>query len=618
MTDILNRLIESPSIAKTEIVEDGHGKRTAISMKPRYVFFEKKYKPVKDKDGEISLKLLPPMQQKYLVFDMEDRTQNYSKKSQRALANHRSVTHDTVSPPVLSFRSGCESLCPVMYNSKHNMLCIDGHNHKKPLPCCGFINYVSIMQFKDGTSYININYKIIAYNEKSENLFWLSSDRYSLKLRGENGRTSLVKNGRLVVASADIIYFFHILKKSKIFRSRSDNHPEYIPFLELFDELFFTDTKNLSEQERKECSILCKSAPELANLYRVKRNKNLKQLPWNELDLAQIYALPCSLHPEDELFLEEDDLRGMRNTRANINRHIRKNNTKKATDACFYGVSFPKRFRKLMLKTKPMQFYKKTYQFLADIVEQKGVNKALDYFSIEGDPDIQVLKNTSALEAISLGFKAERILKEIKKKDNFQCRYFIDDALSMRSQLLETGIDINIQEKDIFKYHDLISNLYNTVKKATQSAELDLYRTTDTSSQLPTLTANSYTIRSPKTTYELLDIGSQMNHCVASYMDDYFYRKLEICVVERGGKYIACLEIVRNTIVQAKLSNNRYLTEDKEVLELVKKWAEQNNIKLGSADCGVKQESTGRQKPCEERLALAKEIALEKGFNVLP
>lgn len=625
MADILTQLKESPSIAKFEIVEDEHGKRTTLSMNPRYFFTRNTAFYDENSEGEGILLEMPSIEHTYLIFDVRDKSNNEVIPATKKVTANGEEYVEKIPTPVIktgytpvsaTYNPAHESsLCPVMYNSKHNMIRMDSDIYSK-IKNAGYIDYVSIMQFKDGTNYINVNYIQVGYSDKSKKLFFARDDRFSLKLRGDNGTTSLVKNGRLCMSHKSICEFFGIIAGSSLFTADRALHKEYGIIQDLFCELFFPDYNGNYEQyldlNQKEFHI--RNPKALTRLYRVKRNKQLNELPWNEYELSQLYANPNTATIGDYTVLTEDVKKEIKNTRANINRYLRKGDTKKATNACFYGFTYPKAFRRLMLKTKPMQFDKQTYDYLDQIVKSQGVNKAVSFFSKDGEPDTYTLQQTHVLKAICLGFKPNKIIRHLKSKQTrSEASRTIADALKMRDDLIDMRVDIELDERDIFKYHDLISKVHNTVMQSKKSAESELYKTVDTSNQMPRFTQDEYTVTSPDNAFELITVGNKMNHCVGSYMKEFFYRRLEICLVKKDDEYLACLEIRDNNLVQAKLSNNRSVTDDKKVLSVVQAWAKKNDIEIATVECGAKQnKSVHLAEQCEERINMIKNLNLEE------
>ena len=161
----------------------------------------------------------------------------------------------------------------------------------------------------------------------------------------------------------------------------------------------------------------------------------------------------------------------------------------------------------------------------------------------------------------------------------------VADSVHMQQSLLEQGVILNIPSKNLNEVHDYLSPIYTVYRKAESSAEVSALELVDTSDQLITHTANNYVVRSPFTASELMDVGSQMRHCVAAYADRFYYRQIEIALLTNdAGEYLVCLEIYGNSVVQAKMKFNKPVSQNKEYLAIVMDFIALNNLKVAASD----------------------------------
>jgi hypothetical protein len=94
----------------------------------------------------------------------------------------------------------------------------------------------------------------------------------------------------------------------------------------------------------------------------------------------------------------------------------------------------------------------------------------------------------------------------------------------------------------------------------------------------------------PQESIELLEIGIKLNNCVASYSESVQAgRKQIVAVADDKGKLVACLEIRDNTIVQAKINQNKQVRLDNEVNQKILVWARKTKLKINTYDINTEQ-----------------------------
>lgn len=88
---------------------------------------------------------------------------------------------------------------------------------------------------------------------------------------------------------------------------------------------------------------------------------------------------------------------------------------------------------------------------------------------------------------------------------------------------------------------------------------------------------DGYTFRLPKDYHSLLDLGSIMNNCVASYKDRVIANTSTIISVAKADDFCACIEIIeKNHVIQNLGKHNEMLNG--EVSTVVSKWMEKHEL----------------------------------------
>lgn len=621
-----NRYAKIEGSNKFEVVETDLGLRTTLSMNPKYIYIDQEYEikkvPQPVQGGEMLMDkalYMPTSEQKRLIFDLTTMSLVSSE-----MLYERDVDGSYSSKKPLSVS---RFYSPVYYNNKNNMLKLK-YSHKIKLSVCSFVDYVSVMKFKNGDVYYNINEKVYAYNLKSEKVFLLKDDRFELKIRQGDGVTSLLKNGRLLMTDSGILDFF----QSKVWDSWIYEHPlkeheEMSVFKDLFEECFIGNSLDVAEKVTVNPEFLL-------TLYRVKRNKKLADLPWEDYKLTNLYGF-SSKEFETTTYIDnvinntytfegwlDDCSKQKRNALKNINRYLRNGNTKKATDACFYSFSFPKAVRSLLLQSRPLEFTKKSYELLYELCLKIGVNNTVDIISVDRKTlDKKPLQQPSLLQAYVDGFK-KKDLNNIRKRENdlyWNDILSLADMYRMQNTLKREGINIQRTTKCYKRHHDNISRIYTAFVQAVSGAEAYAFRTVDTSKELKSMQVGDLLLRSPKVAIELVNVGDRMAHCVASYVGSYFYKLVDfLLILDKDGEYLACIEIKGKHIVQAKLKFNTSIKEDETIFNALKVWADKNGYTLSCYDCGT-QQPTNLKAPQKDqsRVALVQEMTNNGDFKEL-
>lgn len=95
----------------------------------------------------------------------------------------------------------------------------------------------------------------------------------------------------------------------------------------------------------------------------------------------------------------------------------------------------------------------------------------------------------------------------------------------------------------------------------------------------------------PKESMELLDAGTQLHNCVASYGAAMRYnQKWIVLVADDTGKLAACLEIRDQELVQAKIDKNKPAADNPELNAEIIAWANEAKIEIKTTDVKVQTE----------------------------
>jgi len=88
--------------------------------------------------------------------------------------------------------------------------------------------------------------------------------------------------------------------------------------------------------------------------------------------------------------------------------------------------------------------------------------------------------------------------------------------------------------------------------------------------------AGRYRFCLPRDTDELRYYGQHFHNCVASYADSALEKRSLIVAMKLEEYYIACIEVQRNTIVQALGPCNKELSAEHK--EIIRQWASQTGL----------------------------------------
>lgn len=413
------------------------------------------------------------------------------------------------------------------------------------------ISYFSTMVFKDtGNIGFNLTTRTVAYSAKNKRAFTKSSDYYTIYIEKESGKPTVFKNKKFCYASKALSGVF--AQFTLLFGAKGMFDITATDFInEAFVEYF--NNSDLKERRSTTASINCLVSGTVA-LYRIKRsNKFLKDLPWSQAQMSNLYS-NNHLYPEELAKLREKVLV-----------QLRKGNTKKAVSLCFHGNVYPKSIQKILIRQGPLDYTKSRYDFLTFAIEQYGVDLVRNClltapYAFE-----------SLLECIDLGFSPKHVLN-IAAADY----HILRDVIRLHNTVSErVQVTFNPNLRD---YHDYLDRIHQTVFPRTRNYGVnytEVYESVDTSKEYEEVATDNYIFRSPKTANELTLVGRELNICVGSYRRQFFLKTLDIVLVtDLEDKYVGCIEINSKHVVQAKLKYNRGFSSDTDVYSDMVAWME--------------------------------------------
>lgn len=568
-------------MASIERVKTKLGKKTIIKTPVRYAYFQPEYtrKEGKDKHGNNKFvydkltKLAP------LLVDLKT-GEAVEDKSLEGLA-HKDAPY-----------------CPIASNSKDNPVKL---NYSNRLRYFTAIEYISILEYKDtGNTVFTFLQRKTCWIRADGRVFHKEKVMIKLNIR-KGGKTTITRNGVLCITNASITNALHIImplmrvKYIARYRGRVVLKKMFIKHFLGLDKMSAADFDRLSYSQ-------------LSQIYRVKQNPKLKDLPWNEEQLASIYRSAISLSEHGSTHVKQGE-RSVANVKVSLNRYLRRGDTKQAIEACFYGFAYPKSIKRVMLKTEPLEFEFESYKNIFDAVELLGVDNTRNLITNrDGSPNKDMIANPHYMEMLGLGFKLNQV-------STFG-RSYMRDILRMQSRLLEADYVLEFMP-NMRDYHDYLMRqifdldrdrnriraIQNAKERLAQEERIALqiqkrkrlaigYSAVDTSEQFERFEKDNYIFRSPTLANELVKVGKDLNICVSIYMEDFFLKKLDIVLVTKlnqqgGEKYIACLEVRRRSLVQAKLNSNSPVNSNGVVFKAVKAWASDRGIALACRDVGI-------------------------------
>lgn len=172
---------------------------------------------------------------------------------------------------------------------------------------------------------------------------------------------------------------------------------------------------------------------------------------------------------------------------------------------------------------------------------------------------------------------AQKIISFIKHDKDNNAYSTLNDMVSCYDELKHCDFDFSS------KYNINELHLYLANKAARQKPENRKLHYIKRNLSLES-SNDTFSLLLPKDTYELIDIGIQMNICVGSYAEKVVNGRCVILILRdiAGNNPIGCVELHANTIHQVKGPNNRLL-QNKE-RDFINDWVISNDLVVCTDD----------------------------------
>lgn len=414
---------------------------------------------------------------------------------------------------------------------------------KQSLYTYSYVRHCNLTEFPDTKNRsLTVLYKTLA-SKTGDIIFVKSLDKFHLYVEKETGKLTITKNKRLVYTSRGLREALNI-----IIIAGNTTKVIYDFLLEVF--------KVGLEAGGDTCDI-----ESMLSQYRVSRNLNLADLPWDEVNLRKIYHYPT-----------ED----MVPARQRMNYYLRKGNTKKATEACFFGNSYPKSIRKLMIIYGPYRAPKSWYDNVSSIIPVLGVDSTRNLITKAMMYNSATLMNPNVFKMIHRGFNITDI--------DYHVHDMCNDILNMEAA---PGIDTSEipPTKNLKDYHDALVVLIEVIRKEGDPKTKIFVANSIHNPELEYVNS-SYEFKCAEFASDLYLIGKMLHNCVHAYSSDAFTGSCSIVTMHEKGESrpLVCIELRGNHIVQAKLNYNKPVFTDPVVLAGITEWAEDRDLVLNCRD----------------------------------
>ena len=163
---------------------------------------------------------------------------------------------------------------------------------------------------------------------------------------------------------------------------------------------------------------------------------------------------------------------------------------------------------------------------------------------------------------------------------------YLNDSYMMATQL---ELPFDKKPKALVRYHDVLAKEIKTISNQLNDKKIQqVFQTYKHLEQIGVPNEdneydknNKYSIILPKNAQDIITEGKMMRHCVGSYVERVANGKCVILFVRKSNDinkpFVTMEYAVRdNSIIQIKAFANG--KADKEVLDFIKKWAQNNNI----------------------------------------
>ena len=475
-----------------------------------------------------------------------------------------------------------KSLCPVLHNNLKNPVRLDFRGKHGMTT---YLHKIVLTKFKDGAARYLFDTTDVHYSDKDG--FSFKKDKtYSLSFSGDgNPNATLRVNGEVSGKARDLVELFDVLIERFLYTKGFSLNKDYVVIHRVLDKHLSAWLRTTRVWSDKKQYVTAHKA-----WYdRVSAQPLYKDLPFNEIQLLALFNY--RRHDFKDRSRSSGDLRN------SIYSYLVRSDTKGAIDACFYGCQYPDSIKRVMIKSGLLEFPEITYYAILDAIDKIGIDKTRIFITDSKDstqPDFFILSRPYLVRAFAAGLnvsviktlRAQKQTRPTKAAIAQKDRYIID-IMSMYEYILENLADYKLTSSNLVEVHNTLQSIYNIYRKGEGGCEIQAFKTVSTADQMPLFQKDGFVIRSPYTAYELMDIGMNMGHCVSSYMGDYYYRKIEILVMtDEAGNYLACIELLKNKVVQAKLRFNDKVCSIPKYLEIVEAYMQEHNLTAHTQDLG--------------------------------
>lgn len=240
-------------------------------------------------------------------------------------------------------------------------------------------------------------------------------------------------------------------------------------------------------------------------------------------------------------------------------------------------IMVDREFEKFFEKYNQNNMIEKLITFLQNYFEQDRYDFYIENFIKESYSRSKNMSHfLDMVETYNYEYKALiKYLENLYLYENFDLNNnslnTLFDYVTMSDTLSQNG-KFEKYPRNLKTTHDIVVRNYNNFKK--EYSEEIFKKTYDKNLEYKN---NDYMITCPKKPKELQDEGVNLNHCVASYIDNVIDKKTKILFLRKEkGKSLVTIELKNKNIVQARGKFNRFITDNEK--KFLEKYA--NNKKL--------------------------------------
>lgn len=581
-----------------------NGTKTSVMLNPRYAFYD--IEPKQTPNGK-GLRLTIDLVECRVVQEEEIKYNNGIKGLR------------TKPKPVIG-----KGIPPEVQNSKINMLWIG----KKPNPNkttnpkeehVSFISTVEVTEFDKGIVYydttnvryaLNTNTLEVKKDYEQTLRLHINNNDESVKLLHKTSAGAFEEYSTEVL-TYDFIedYLLNHFMRSWLFQKKPNINQELNVFTKLFIKHFFNEGAYIKLIESKGNYL---KYDHLYHKFKVRSNTKLLELPWSSEELSSLYSSVTFSdfrykHKSGAKYLEQEELKSNSQKAKEALKQIEQKvqiSIDEAVNACFYNFDFPKVIKDKLICLPPLAFPPICFELLYEASQEKTIDNDLLaelVFTKEGEAGYRTIMyyphlinallkgvdcNTVA-EYVRLSYASDSF-NTISADDNYKISSLGDMFLHEKRLSKLKGLNIvKADNIDTFRYYTILSDAYQQFSKSVNKFEFEAMSDTSTSNQLSRQVFDGYTVRSPNTALEVVNVASTMGFALASQAHAYFHKHIEMAVVvDKADECVALITIDKNTVKSIKrhgeiaLNNTDLYTHDDPVVSAINQWIKTNNYEV--------------------------------------